>query len=39
MIRYYLVTEKQNEFYLTTHAQPELKNENKYTSVYYKKNK
>jgi hypothetical protein len=37
MIRYYLVTERQREFNLTTRPQPMLKNENKFTSVYYNK--
>jgi hypothetical protein len=38
MIKYYLITDKQKEFFLTTKPQPELKNEDKFTSVYYKKN-
>jgi hypothetical protein len=32
------MTEKQRDFFLTTKGQPELKNEDKFTSVYYKKN-
>lgn len=38
LIKYYLMTEKQRDFFLTTKGQPELKNEDKFTSVYYKKN-
>lgn len=37
-INYYLVMEKQKEFSLSTKDQPALKNDNKFTSVYYKKN-
>jgi hypothetical protein len=38
VIRYYLVIEMHREFMLTTKGQPELKNEGKFTSIYYKKN-
>jgi len=37
VIKYYLIIEKQKEFVLTTMKQPELKNEDKFTSIYYKK--
>lgn len=37
LLRYYLVIEKPEEFHLTTHAQPEVKAADKFTSVYYKK--
>lgn len=38
-IKYYMVIEKANEFYLTTKGQPQVKNKDKYTNLYYKKNK
>ncbi len=37
-ISYYLIVEKQKDFFLTSKPQPELKNEGKFTSMYYKKN-
>ena len=36
-IKYFLVIEKQKEFYLTTKEEPEIKNGNKFTNIYYKK--
>ena len=38
-ITYYLVIEKQKEFYLTTHPDPDIKDDSRFTSVYYKKAK
>ena len=37
-IKYYMVLEKQECFYLTTKEQGDVKNEDKYTNLYYKKN-
>jgi len=36
-ISYYLMMEKQKDFYLTSKGQPELKDEGKFTTMYYKK--
>ena len=36
-IKYHLVIEKQKEFFLTSKESPELKDDNKFTSIYYKK--
>ena len=37
-IKYFLVTQNQKDFYLTSKEQPGVKNEAKYTNLYYKKN-
>lgn len=39
MIKYFMMIENQKDYYLTTKEAPIVKNEDKYTNLYYKKNK
>lgn len=38
-IKYYMVLDNHKEFFLTTMEAPVVKNDTKYTNIYYKKNK
>lgn len=38
-IKYYMILENFKQFFLTSMLPPVVKNEEKYTNIYYKKNK